>query len=108
MTKVFISLGMSGRLKDDVEKDLEKAKANIHNWLGDSVEIVDNWDCVPPEGFSTSYCLGEAIKKLGDCDCCYFVDGWKNSRGCLMEHEYCTLYGRPIAVYETDEPFLIN
>lgn len=102
MKKVFISVGMSGRNTLDVIRDIKRAT----EWLTKSVldqnfdpifdsdYIVTNFDCKTPEGTNRRlWCLGEAIKKLGECDICYFVKGWQNHKGCIIEHQICELYG---------------
>lgn len=92
MKKVFISVGMRGRTDEDVMADIKRAKLNISNMF-DDVKIIDNWDCECPDEAVRLYCLGEAIKKLGDCDICYFVKGWQKHKGCIVEMEVCKLYG---------------
>lgn len=95
--KVFISVGMNGRDSKDVEADLRRAEEWIFEYIfmdgrGD-VEVIDNWSCQGPEDAGRLWYLGEAIKKLGDCDICYFVKGWQNHKGCRAEMEICKLYG---------------
>ena len=90
--KVFISVGMNGRYECDVAKDICRAYEDIHKMFGDCY-IVDNWCCEGPEYAGRLWYLGEAIKKLGDCDICYFVKGWQNHKGCRAEMEVCKLYG---------------
>ena len=93
MKKVFISVGMRGREEIDVLSDIVRAEMNILNSMSIDIEIVHNWDCVGPEGACRLWYLGEAIKKLGDCDACYFVKGWQNHKGCIAEMGICKLYG---------------
>ena len=93
MKKVFISVGMRGRHALDVTRDICEAKTKIFELFGDDVEIIHNYDCVGPENAGRLWYLGEAIKKLGDCDACYFIDGWQKHKGCVAEREICKLYG---------------
>jgi hypothetical protein len=102
MTKVFISVGMSGRNTVDVVRDINRAINHLCNDIMnedfdpifDRDMIVTNFDCVPPAGSNQRlWCLGEAIKKLGECDICYFVKGWQKHKGCVIEHNICELYG---------------
>lgn len=99
MQKVFISVGMNGRPCGDVLDDIARAKENITHKYGPlNLYITHNYDCKFPDGGERLYCLGEAIKKLGDCDACYFVKDWEKHKGCLVEYLVCKLYGIEIIV----------
>ena len=93
MKKVFISVGMRGRDYHDVEFDICRARQIVRKMFGQDVEVVDNWDCRGPGNAVRLWYLGEAIKKLGGCDACYFVKGWLHHKGCIAEMEICKLYG---------------
>lgn len=102
--KVFISVGMRGRSDDEVVNDIKRAIMNIQYLYGENVIVqhITNWTTEPkPDGAIRLYYLGEAIKKLGDCDACYFVKGWKNYKGCIVENTVCQLYG--IEIIEESE-----
>lgn len=95
--KIFISVGMTGRREEEVRADIIRAQEYVKEHFPfrciDGVEFVDNYDCQAPEDASPLWCLGEAIKKLGECDACCFVDGWINYHGCCVEYEVCKTYG---------------
>lgn len=91
--KVFISVGMRGRENRDVEADLYRANSEVRKRFGGTVKIFDNCGCEGPDDAGRLWYLGEAIKKLGNCDICYFVKGWQNHKGCIAEMEICKLYG---------------
>jgi hypothetical protein len=93
MKKVFISVGMRGREDEAVRKDIRRAMLKTIGKIGPNVRFVHNYDCVGPDDAGRTWYLGEAIKKLGDCDVCYFVKGWQNHKGCIAEMEICKLYG---------------
>lgn len=97
MKKVFISVGMRGRDNESVRTDIIRAiewiTDNIRTKDLEEVLIVDNYDYQPLDSEGRLACLGEAIKKLGDCDMCYFVKGWQNYKGCKIEMEVCKTYG---------------
>ena len=90
--KVFISVGMHNRTEADVRADIERATLEIIRKYGDDVEIVHNYDCPRPAFSTRLYYLGEAIKKMGTCDACYFVYGWHNHKGCVIEKTVCDIY----------------
>lgn len=93
--KVFISVGMRGRNKDDVEKDIRRLKKEYLKKfsLDSDIEFIDNWNCEGPEDAGRLWYLGEAIKKLGDCDVCCFVNDWQKYKGCRVEYDVCRIYG---------------
>ena len=91
--KVFISVGMSHRDDEDVISDIKRAIEIIKRMFGESVEIEHNWTCpkAPPKSGCLWY-LGEAIKKLGKCNACFFVRGWEKYKGCKSEKFICSAY----------------
>lgn len=100
--KVFISVGMHHRPWDEIQKDLEKATLEIIRRYGEDVEIIHNGDCPKPAVYDRLYYLGEAIKKLGRCEFCYFVGHWYSYQGCVIEKTVCDIYGIPY-VFELDQ-----
>lgn len=101
MKKVFVAVGMNGRSDEEIAMDIFRAHDNIRNIVRDrgiepfSINVIDNFDCeYEGEGEpSRLWYLGEAIKKLGTCDTCYFVKGWQDYKGCRAEYEVCKIYG---------------
>lgn len=93
MIKVFISVGMHGRDMEEVRREIEFAEDVIRSaYIDTKIEFVHNLDCVAPEGAGRLYCLGEAIKKMADCDVAYFVGDWRRHRGCRIENAVCKEY----------------
>lgn len=107
--RVFISVGMNGRDHEEITADLTRADENIRKFCTEEYDIdnteiciIDNYKCEPSiANPSRLWYLGEAIKKLGLCDVCYFVKGWQNHKGCIIEMEVCKLYG--IKIVEESE-----
>lgn len=93
MRKIFISVPMTGREEIDVRNDIKKASENIRKLYGEDFEIIHNYDYKAPENAERLWYLGEAIKQLGECDICWFVDGWRKSNGCTIEYCICRHYG---------------
>lgn len=89
---VFISVGMRDRAQKDIENDIREAARKIRRFVGEC-EIVDNFVERPVNNTQRLYCLGEAIKKIGECDACFFVKGWEKYNGCMVERAVCQLYG---------------
>ena len=102
--KVFLSLGMSGRDEKDVLHDIEEATLYANAIMSSAhteCEMVDTYrQEEAPKVAGLTYYLGESIKVLGMCDQVWFINDWKNYRGCRVEYEVCKIYGIPH--YELD------
>lgn len=93
---VFISVGMSGRSEVDIMDDIHRAESNIWHYFKGCVDFVvttHNYSSNGPEGCGSLWYLGGAIRKMDDCNACYFCKGWQNHRGCVIEHHICEAYG---------------
>ena len=93
--RIFLSLGMRGRDENDVLKEIAEATHYIKS-------VHPDWEVVNtyrqegvPEIVAPTYYLGRSIQILGSCDQVWFLNDWKNYRGCLVEHEVCKAYGIP-------------
>lgn len=96
--KIFLSLGFSGRSKEEVFMDIGLAMikiTDIHVLINDNSEVlqfIHNYDY---NGNTRVECLGEAIKKMSACDKVYFINDWENHKGCVIEKKVCELYNIP-------------
>ena len=45
--------------------------------------------------------LSNAVREMSKCDAVYFVKGWKEARGCKIEHEIAKEYGLEL-IYEEE------
>lgn len=71
MTKIFISQPMNGKTDEEIKKEREKA----------------------PIGAKPLWFLGKSIELLSNANVVYFVKGWKEARGCRIEHQCAVQYG---------------
>lgn len=98
--KVFISQPMAGRLEEDILEERAKIVDMLNNVglglgpMGVKVEIIDSFllkepDCKnKPLGY-----LAESLRLLGEADVAVFAPGWKDARGCRIEHTCAEEYG---------------
>jgi hypothetical protein len=104
MIKVFLPSPRNGNPRGlsygQFWKGREEAWHSVRKKLGPDSPVyligaLDDDGTVGPSGVKNPHLwhLGESIKMLADADVAYFVDGWKNARECIMEHEACKLYG---------------
>lgn len=101
MKKIFISVAMNGREKNEILEDIMKLIDIGKAYFGDDVSFVDNYDLklFAPEGVNErAWYLGEAIKKLAACDAMITFDNEMTNRakGCQVEREVCYNYGIPV------------
>lgn len=93
--KIFLSLGMRGRDEKDVLHDIEEATFYIKRMHPDCEVINTYRQEGVPEIVAPTYYLGRSIQILGSCDQVWFINDWKNYRGCLVEYDVCKIYGIP-------------
>lgn len=92
--RVMISQPMAGKHDADVKAIREEL---IEKFKEMHIEVVDSFDTkdAPAGVYNPSvYYLGRTIANwLHSVDAVYFVDGWRDARGCRIEHEICKEYG---------------
>lgn len=100
MIKVFLSLPMNGYNTREITEMLEKmqnAVLTIFNERGEMngrIEFVTNYYFSPEKEVQhmRPYCLGEAIKKMADCNLVVFHPNYRQANGCWIEYEVCNRY----------------
>lgn len=92
MKKLFISQPMKEKTNEEIRKEREDAVFCAKELMGDEIEVIDSFfENVPAEARPLWY-LGESLKLLSTADVAYF-SGWKNARGCKIEHICAEQYG---------------
>ena len=94
--KIFMSQPMNGLSDEQIHKNRAEAERNIRKEMGRDVHFIDSLieDDAPSEVKNRPlWYLGVSIEMLAEADAAYFLDGWEDTRGCIMEHEACKLYG---------------
>ena len=93
--KIFLFLCMRGRDENDVLKEIAEATRYIKSVHPDWEVVSTYRQEAVPEDAGPIYYLGRSIQVLGSCDQVWFINDWKNYRGCLVEYEVCKIYGIP-------------
>lgn len=101
--KIFLSLGFRDKIDYDIiceitdMKDKIIASAKWCNIDPDDICFVHNFLYEPKETVRrpSVECLGEAIKKMADCDLVVFSIDWRSYRGCRIEHGIAHSYHIP-------------
>ena len=98
MLKLFISLPMNGLSDDEIRDNMAEAKSEAERIMGQPMELLEtlfDFD----EGSHPLVYLGESIKKMAEANVVYFHLGWKQARGCFVEHIAAMKYGKYIIGY---------
>lgn len=93
MTKIFISQPMNGKTDEEIKKERKKAIEYVEQLLGEKVEVIDSFFEKAPIGAKPLWFLGKSIELLSNAEVVYFVKGWKEARGCRIEHQCAVQYG---------------
>lgn len=86
MKNVFISQPMRGKTGEEIRAEREKAVEAVKAVVNDEVEVLDSYfDDFDVDGNPLEY-LAKSIALLAKADVVYFAKGWKDARGCRIEH----------------------
>lgn len=91
--KVMISQPMRGKSEEQIRKE----RADLIIGLSkQGIEVVDTiFTEEPPKDCDTAlYYLSKSIESIGKIDGVVFMKGWENARGCKIEHQVATAYGK--------------
>ena len=90
--KLFISQPMRGKTDEQIKKERDKVIPKLHQQYGKNIEILDTiFDL--EEGTSPLVYLAKSIEVLAQADLAYFMEGWEEARGCVVEYLCATRYG---------------
>lgn len=97
--RLFISQPMRGKTDEQIESEREDliaiAKA-VYAGRGE-VEVIDSFFKgglnVPAGAKAPLYHLGKSLELLATADVVIFAEGWRDARGCRIEHECAKQYG---------------
>lgn len=105
MKKLFVSLPMRDLTEVEILSNMHKAKEQLEHILGEEFLLIDTFirEDRPgdvPKDKTGIWCLGKSIEMMATADFVIFAPGWKNARGCRVEHE--TAIGYELPIYEMD------
>ena len=93
MKKLFISQPMRGKSDEEILMEREKAIKAAENLVGEPVEVIDSFFQNAPADAKPLWFLGKSLELLSNADVAYFAPGWKDARGCIIEHDCAISYG---------------
>ena len=96
--KVFISQPMNGKTDEEIKLERDYITDKISAYYREyyplkSVEVIDSFFEEAPHDAKPLWFLGKSLELLSTADIAVFAKGWRNARGCRMEHEACENYG---------------
>lgn len=95
MTRFAISQPMKGKTREEIEQARAKVRAKYEARGWEFVETCLGLDNVPADVTNKPlWCLARSLGLMAGCDVVVFLDGWENSRGCVIEHGVCQNYNR--------------
>lgn len=92
MKKIYISQPMRGRSTDEIIRERKQLIADAAVALRtDEVEVLDT--LYPPGSKAKPLALlGRGIEKMAQADAVVFAPGWKDAKGCRVEHMAASEY----------------
>lgn len=105
--KVLISQPMKGLSTEQIKANRKQAVEIV---TANGYEVLDsifNFEDIENVKNKPLYYLAKSIKLIAkEADAVYFMEGWEQARGCVVEHAACLVYDIPI-YYEIQPEQLI-
>ena len=92
MKKLFISQPMKDKTNEEIKEERNEIVKRVTERFGE-VEVIDSFFENAPHDAKPLWFLGKSLELLSTADCAYFAEGWKDYRGCKIEHEAAVHYG---------------
>ena len=93
MKRLFISQPMRDKSNEEIIAVRKQAIESVKHNFGEDVEVIDSFFQNAPHDARPLWFLGKSLELLSTADVAYFADGWKNYRGCRIEHQCAIDYG---------------
>jgi hypothetical protein len=86
---------MNGKSDEEIKVERAKAIDYIKTKFDDNIQILNSFiEENAPYGTNTGlWYLGKSLIILSEADVAYFISGWEEARGCMLEHECAIKYG---------------
>lgn len=104
--KAMISQPMGGKTDEEIMETREKAKAKLEELGYEFINtfFTDEWyskEAMAERGVVQVplFYLAKSLESMSLCHAVYFCKGWKNARGCRIEHDAAVAYGLEV-LYE--------
>ncbi|MBD5414859.1 MAG: DUF4406 domain-containing protein [Bacteroides sp.] len=105
--KIYLSIPITGYDIEEVKARAELIKRLISS---EDNEVITPFDVCPETDKPYAYYIGRDIEALLECDAIYMASGWEKSKGCTLEYNVASLYGKHIftsLMYRNSKTILI-
>lgn len=92
MKKLFISQPMRDKTDEEIKLERNEIVKRVAERFGE-VAVIESFFENAPHDARPLWFLGRSLELLSTADCAYFAEGWKEYRGCKIEHEAAIQYG---------------
>ena len=99
MIKVFISQPMKDKTNLEIEQERKEIIEKAEKYFGE-IEVIDSFFKDALHDAKPLWFLGKSLELLSNANVIVLGKGWKNSRGCRIEHECAIQYGIKIVYIE--------
>lgn len=95
MKKLFVSVPMKGRTREEIKASIQKMKKIAEIYEGEELELIDSYieDNPPKDSQQAIWFLGESLKKFAKADLFIGVMEGYDWSGCYIENEVAGRYG---------------
>lgn len=88
--KIMISQPMRGKTNEQIRKEREELIKQLESEGHEVIDtVLDISECKSP-----IYYLSKSIELLDKADAVIFMKGWENARGCKIEYQVASEYGK--------------
>lgn len=108
MKKLFVSVPMKGRTKEEIKASIQKMKKIAEIYEGEELELIDSYiESNPPKDSKEAiWYLSESLKKLAQADVFMGICESYDWNGCQTEREVAERYG--IKAYVIPAQYVID
>lgn len=92
MKKLFISQPMKDKTDEEIKAERARIIEAATKEYGE-VEVIDSFFENAPHDARPLWFLAKSLELLSTADIAFFAEGWKQYRGCKIEHECAVQYG---------------
>ncbi len=91
--KIFISQPMRDKSDEEILSERKRMIKKVEESATENPEVIDSFFQNAPAEAKPLWFLGKSLELLSTADVAVFAKGWKEARGCRIEHECCVQYG---------------
>ena len=94
--KIMISQPMRGKTNEQIREERAELVKQLE---AEGHEVVDTvFENAPADEDAAIYMLSQSIRYIGKVDGLVFMSGWEDARGCRIEYQVASAYGKFIKI----------